>query len=284
MPSPFITFQHLLPKHALSRFGSGIAASESPWLSGAIIRWFIKTYQVDLSEAQIQDPAGFASFNDFFTRALQPEARPIVATPQGIACPADGTVSQCGKIEAGQLLQAKGITYSLAELVASDDPSEDLERFNGGEFACVYLAPSNYHRLHLPLAGTLTRTTAVPGELFSVNTATAQGVRNLFCRNERLVCHFDTAAGEMIVVLVGALIVASIEAKWPEASSPYQNLSSQSFAKDAYQFEKGDEIGRFLLGSTVIVCFEEGAAQWQDSLSAGRQVQMGEEIGELVGS
>jgi phosphatidylserine decarboxylase len=280
MPSPFITLQHLLPKHALSRLGSRLAASQIPWLSGPLIRWFKKTYEVDLSEAQIQDPEGFASFNDFFTRALQPSARPIDANPLGIACPADGTISQCGKIEAGQLLQAKGITYSLAELAASDD----VERYNGGEFATVYLAPSNYHRLHLPLAGTLTRTTAVPGELFSVNTATAQGVRNLFCRNERLVCHFDTAAGEMLVVLVGALIVASIEAVWPEASSPYQNLSSQSFPENAYQFGKGDEIGRFLLGSTVIVCFEAGATQWQDTLQAGQQVQMGEGIGALVGA
>lgn len=277
MPSPFITLQHLLPKHALSRFGSHIASSEATWLSGPIIRWFQKTYDVDLSEAQIQDPAGFASFNDFFTRALQPAARPINADRLGIACPADGTVSQCGNIESGQLLQAKGITYSLAELAASND----VARFDGGTFATVYLAPSNYHRLHIPLDGTLTRTTAVPGELFSVNTATAQGVRNLFCRNERLVCHFDTAAGEMLVVLVGALIVASIEAVWPEASSPYQRLSSQDFAADAYSFNKGDEIGRFLLGSTVIVCFEQDAAQWQERLQPGLTVQMGEGIGSL---
>ncbi len=145
----------------------------------------------------------------------------------------------------------------------------------------MYLAPNNYHRLHLPIDGTLTATTAVPGELFSVNTATANGVRNLFCRNERLVCHFDTVVGEMLMVLVGALIVASIETLWPEAASPYRVLSRQQFAPQVHTFAKGDEIGRFLLGSTVIVCFEAGAVQWQANMEPGRSVQMGEAIGQL---
>jgi len=275
MASPFITLQHLLPKHALSRLVSYLGATETPWIRRRFIQWFQKTYNIDLSDAQIQDPEEFRSFNHFFTRALQPQARPIDADPHSIACPADGAISQSGSINDGLLLQAKGIHYSLAELAATSD----VAHFHGGSFATVYLAPSNYHRLHLPIAGTLTKTSAVPGELFSVNTATAAGVRNLFCRNERLVCHFDTAAGEMLVILVGALIVASIETVWPGPTSPYQQMSRQDFTEAQHQFNKGDEIGRFLLGSTVIVCFEAGASQWRDNLAPGQRVQMGEAIG-----
>ncbi len=269
----FIVMQHLLPKHALSRFGGWLASSERPWIRRALIGWFMRNYPIDLSEARVYRPEGFTSFNDFFTRALKPEARPIAPGGDTIVCPADGQISQFGSITKGQLLQAKGIEYSLQELTGIEDDGA----FEGGSFATVYLAPHNYHRVHLPLAGTLTTTTAIPGELFSVNAATSRGVANLFGRNERLVCHFDTAAGEMLVVFVGALIVASIETVWPGPASPYRRRVSQQVTPTA--FAKGDEIGRFLLGSTAIVCFERGPARWHSELQPGQVVRMGQAIG-----
>ena len=273
----FIWLQHALPHHLLSRFVGSLARTEAGWVRRPFIRWFGRTYGVDLSEAAEEEADAYRSFNDYFTRALKPGARPIDPDPGRIVCPADGALSQCGTIRSGRLLQAKGIDYSLCELtgIASENAYE------GGRFATVYLAPHNYHRVHMPLAGRLTRTTAIPGALFSVNAVTARGVRNLFARNERLVCHFDTEAGELLLVFVGALIVASIETVWDGPQSPYRARESTRF-EQPIEFAKGAEIGRFLLGSTVILCFPPGAVQWSDTLVPDAILRMGESIGSLT--
>ena len=272
----FLALQHGLPKHGLSRLIGHLAASSKRWIRRPFIRLFSKAYGIDLSEATATDPDAYQTFNQFFTRALRPGARPIDQAANSIVSPADGQISEFGRIEAGQLVQAKGIRYSLQELTGCND----VAAYEGGSFATIYLAPRDYHRVHVPLAGALTRTTAIPGELFSVNGATARGLRNLFARNERLVCHFDTAAGDMLVILVGALIVASIDTVWDGPESPYRDRQQQAFS-EPLAFAKGDEMGRFLLGSTVILCFPRGPAHWLDDLQQGQDVRMGEAIGQL---
>ncbi|MCZ6710981.1 MAG: archaetidylserine decarboxylase, partial [Gammaproteobacteria bacterium] len=195
--------------------------------------------------------------------------------PRSILCPADGVISQSGTIEDGRLLQAKGHRYSLRNLIG-----EDADEFMGGSFATVYLAPHNYHRVHLPTNATLIRTTAIPGELFSVNAYTEAAIDNLFARNERLVCRFRTDHGTMLVVLVGALIVASIETVWPGPVSPFRRFEQTSYE---VSLERGDEIGRFLLGSTVIVCFEPGKTVFASQIKPGAEVQMGTALGTFAG-
>ena len=273
MSEAFIALQRLLPQHALSRLIGKLAASEVSWIKRPFIHGFAKAYNVSLNDAARGSLDDYASFNDFFTRELRPDTRPLSPNPNDILCPADGMLSQCGPIVDGQLLQAKGRSYSPASLLGSSDPS-----FTGGSFVTVYLAPSNYHRVHAPLAGTLTHTTAIPGELFSVNAATEGGVESLFARNERLVCRFATDHGEVAVVLVGALIVASIATVWPGPTSPYARLEHNQHQQ---AFQRGAEIGQFLLGSTVIVCFQPGRAQL-DELRAGQHVQMGQRLGTLT--
>lgn len=269
-----VGLQKVLPQHGLSRFVGHIAASQTPWVKRTFVRSFAKAYAVDLSEALVDDLDHFASFNDFFTRALKPGARPIVEAPQAVVCPADGAVSQMGAIESGTLLQAKGHRYSLHSLTG-----ELAQGLDGGTFCTVYLAPHDYHRVHLPFAGTLTDTLAIPGTLFSVNTATQAGIEGLFCRNERLVCRFETTFGPMLVILVGAMIVASIETVWAGPRSPYRQRERTSHGQ---QFEKGAEIGRFLLGSTAICCFPPGAVTLNSNWQAGSLVRMGEEMAQVT--
>lgn len=271
--SAFIRLQHALPRHGLSRFGGRLAASERPWLAQLLIKNFMRAYDISLEEAERTDASEYRSFNDFFTRALKPGARPLDADPRSILCPADGTVSEAGAIEAGTLLQAKGHRYSAASLLGGGPLSE---AFDGGRFATVYLAPNNYHRVHAPLSGRLIRTRAVPGELFSVNAATANGIDRLFARNERLVCEFEADFGPFVVVLVGALIVASIETVWDGPASPYREVIETEHSQT---FQRGDELGRFLLGSTAIVLLPAGVADWQ--ISAGDAVAMGRSIGSI---
>lgn len=273
MSDAFIALQRLLPQHALSRAVGRLAASERPWIKRPFIHGFARAYSVSLADAARSNLDDFASFNDFFTRELRPGARPLSPNADDILCPADGTVSQAGTIHNGRLLQAKGRSYSLESLLGTSDTS-----FFGGCFVTVYLAPSNYHRVHVPLAGTLRQTTAIPGELFSVNAVTEAGVESLFARNERLVCHFDTDHGEVAVVLVGALIVASIATVWSGPTSPYTRLERTQHQR---HFDRGDEIGQFLLGSTVIVCFQPGRAHL-DALAPGQSVQMGQRLGTLT--
>jgi phosphatidylserine decarboxylase len=275
MSQAFAAFQRLLPQHRLSRLAGHLARSEARWIRRPLIHGFARAYRVSLSEAAQGDLDDYNSFNHFFSRALKTDARPLDDDPQAILCPADGMISQSGTIEHGKMLQAKGHRYSLRNLIG-----EDADEFTGGSFATVYLAPHNYHRVHLPTKATLVHTTAIPGELFSVNAYTEAAVDNLFARNERLVCRFQTEHGTMLVVLVGALIVASIETVWPGPRSPYRRIEQ---TRHDVSLARGDEIGRFLLGSTVIVCFQPGKAEFAPHIKPGVTVQMGTALGGFAG-
>lgn len=269
--SAFVTLQKLLPQHLISRFVGFLGASGMPFIRAPFIRLFARAYNVNMQEAERPDLASYASFNDFFTRTLRPGARPFPADADLLLCPADGVVSQTGTIEQGSLLQAKGIRYSFEDLAdAAATPG-----FEGGRFLTIYLAPKDYHRVHIPIAGELTRSVALPGELFSVNATTEAEIDGLFSRNERLVMAFDTAVGRMLLIMVGAMIVASIETAWPGPRSPYRR---KQVGTHTAGFARGDEVGRFLLGSTVILCFEKDAVELDPRLVAGCPVRMGEAI------
>lgn len=277
----FIASQYLLPHHLLSRLIGCAAECRAGWFKNRLITWFAKQYQVNMSEAQVEDPTAYQHFNDFFTRALKEGARPLDPTPGAVLCPADGAVSQLGKIEHGRIFQAKGHSFSLVELLGGD--TERAAPFMGGEFATIYLSPKDYHRVHMPLAGTLREMVYVPGRLFSVNQTTAENVPELFARNERVVCLFDTERGPMAVVLVGAMIVASIETVWVGlVTPPKRSLKTVRYdeaARAAVVLDKGAEMGRFKLGSTAIVLFGPEQVQWAEQLSAGSTVQMGQGLG-----
>lgn len=277
MSSAFIALQHILPQHALSRFAGRLAASETPWLRDRLIRRFVAAYGVDLSEAA-RGIGEFASFNDFFTRELKPGARPLADGAAFILSPADGAVSQLGPISSGRIIQAKGRDYSVAEILGCS-PAE-AARFEGGGFMTIYLSPKDYHRVHMPAAGTLQTTRYIPGDLYSVNVATAAGVDRLFARNERLSCRFDGPDGHFASVMVGAMIVAGIDTVWPNtfrthASAPVH----EDFTGKAHDFAAGDEMGRFYLGSTVVLLFEPGRVDWLDGLKPGDPLRMGQAIG-----
>ncbi|SEL91238.1 archaetidylserine decarboxylase [Halomonas daqiaonensis] len=270
----FSLIQYPIPHHLLSRLVGGLADCRLPWLKNALIKAFIRQFKVDMNEAIESDPTAYATFNDFFTRALEEDARPI---GEGLASPADGTLSQFGAIDAGQLLQAKGHRFSLMELLGGY--GEAARRYLGGSFATIYLSPSDYHRVHMPMGGTLREMVYVPGRLFSVNAATTKHVPNLFARNERLVCHFDTEQGPMVVVLVGAMIVAAIETVWAGQITPLPRDGVQRIRFDTpVRLEKGEEMGRFKLGSTVVMAFAEPVT-FADSLEPGAKVQMGQSLG-----
>jgi len=279
MSRPFAALQRLVPQHAVSRWAGSLANARAPWLKRLLIRAFTTVYDVDLSEAERSNVADYGSFNDFFTRALTPSARPQPTDSFALVSPADGTLSQAGRISRGRLLQAKGHTYSLDTLAG-----EPARHFDGGTFLTVYLAPADYHRVHAPVAGTLTQTRAVPGALYSVNAMTEGTIPGLFARNERLVCTFETAHGQVLVVLVGAMLVASIEMVWPGPPSPYrqETVTRYDTATPGNPFARGAEIGRFLLGSTVIVCLEPGRAQLNPDLVPGRRLRVGEPVGRLL--
>ena len=278
--SLFILFQHIVPQHLLSRLVGTIADSKTPWVKNMFIRWFAKKYQINMSEARDEIPSNYPSFNAFFTRELKADARPIDQTERSIVSPADGAISQLGDIEHGRIFQAKGRGYSLSALLGGDQTR--AEQFTNGSFATVYLSPRDYHRVHMPVTGTLTHTTYIPGDLFSVNQTTAEGVDQLFARNERLVAYFDTEYGPMAMVLVGAMIVAGIETVWSGQEAPrlkkpihtpFNNQCSSSITLD-----KGEEMGRFKLGSTVILLFGEDRISWESSLGATSPVQLGRVI------
>ena len=277
----FILSQYLLPHHLLSRLIGCAAECRAGWFKNRLIGWFAKQYQVNMSEAQVEDLNAFAHFNDFFTRALKEGARPLDNTPNAILCPADGAVSQLGKIEQGRVFQAKGHSYSVIELLGGD--SQRAAAFMGGNFATIYLSPKDYHRVHMPLTGTLREMIYVPGRLFSVNQTTAENVPELFARNERVVCLFDTERGPMAVVLVGAMIVASIETVWAGLVTPpkraLKTFRYDEAARAPITLEKGAEMGRFKLGSTAIVLFGPEQVQWAETLEANSPVQMGQRLG-----
>ncbi|RDL43002.1 phosphatidylserine decarboxylase [Marinomonas piezotolerans] len=275
----FAFAQHITPQKALSRFVGRIAECENTWVKNTFIEQFIKKYNVDMSEAVNEDALSYRNFNDFFTRAIKPELRPIADDPKTIACPADGAVSQLGDIEYGTLYQAKNHTYSLTELLGGD--AELSTQFLGGKFATVYLSPRDYHRVHMPLSGKLIKTIHVPGKLFSVNKVTAEQIPNVFARNERTVCLFETEAGPMAVILVGAMIVASIETVWTGQVTPFsKQVQTWDYAKLAnIELQKGEEMGRFKLGSTAIVLFGKDAINWDQSLQAETPTKMGMPFG-----
>lgn len=281
----FIIVQYIVPQHLLSRLVGKIADCEWPWLKNTFITKFIDKYQVDMSEAADPEPYNYKNFNAFFTRELKAGARPICESASAIACPADGAISQLGDIKNGRIFQAKGQDYNLMELVGGD--VELAEQFADGKFATVYLSPKDYHRVHMPMTGTLNRMIYVPGDLFSVNNSTAENVPRLFARNERAVCIFDTDVGPMAVILVGAMIVAGIETVWAGQVAPIKrqiqtHLYQQQ--QEPFQLNKGDELGRFKLGSTAIVLFPKGVMNWDESFAAGSATKMGEQLGKLIPS
>lgn len=270
----FTTIQQFVPQQKISKAAGRLAASRHPMVKRAFIRSFAKAYDISLEDYERQSLNAYESFNDFFTRELKDDARAIDTTAQGIVSPADGLISQLGQIQDHKLLQAKGRHYDIGQLLANN---EDGNYFADGSFATVYLAPSNYHRVHMPFAGTLTKTRYVPGTLFSVNTTTAANVPDLFARNERLVCLFDTEYGKAAVVLVGAMIVAGIETV---ATGKITRTDDIQEADHDIRLEKGDELGRFYLGSTAIVVLPKAAkADWQDNIMANTAVQMGQLLG-----
>ncbi|EKF75955.1 phosphatidylserine decarboxylase [Alcanivorax hongdengensis A-11-3] len=275
----FVTLQYLVPQHGLSRLVGILARSEVPWIKTTFINLFMKRFNIDLSEAEISDADRFESFNAFFTRALKDGVRPLAEGETTLACPADGAVSQLGAIRANQVFQAKGHDYSLYDLLGGD--SALASEFTNGQFATIYLSPRDYHRVHMPFDGTLRNTRYVPGDLFSVNEATANGVPNLFARNERLVCTFDTAQGPMAVILVGAMIVAGIETVFSGQVTPLPKTVSETdySNREPVTLAKGDELGRFLLGSTVILLFPEAKAGFDPALKAGSKVKVNSGIG-----
>lgn len=280
MQNLFILFQYLIPQHLLSRLVGWLANSELPFIKGPFIRWFAQRFNVDMSEAADPELDNYASFNAFFTRALRPGARPLDSTPGALLSPADGAVSQAGKIESGRILQAKGQSFSTLELVGGD--AALAAQFEHGQFATIYLSPRDYHRVHMPFAGTLVQTVYIPGDLFSVNQTTAENVPRLFARNERLVCVFDTEYGPAALILVGAMIVAGIETVWAGQIAPplRQIATTRHDRSETIALEKGAEMGRFKLGSTVILLFGADAVQLSTTLSAGSSLRMGEKIGE----
>lgn len=270
----FTTLQQLVPQQKLSKVAGRLAASRHPYVKRTFIRSFAKAYNVSLDEYERQSLNAYESFNDFFTRELKEDARPIDTTANGIVSPADGVISQLGQINDHKMLQAKGRHYDVGQLLAD---SEDGRYFADGSFATVYLAPSNYHRVHMPFAGTLTKTRYVPGTLFSVNNTTAANVPDLFARNERLVCMFDTQYGKAAVVMVGAMIVAGIETV---ATGKIARTDDVQEANHDMRFEKGDELGRFYLGSTAIVILPKVAnADWESTMQADSFVKMGQLLG-----
>jgi len=266
--------QYLLPKQALTTLAGKFASARLGGLTTSVIRWFVGRYNVNMGEAANPDIASYASFNDFFTRALKDGARPLADAD--LICPVDGAISQFGPIAKDQVFQAKGHTYSTTALVGGDAAA--AARFDDGYFATLYLSPRDYHRIHMPCAGELTRMVHVPGDLFSVNPTTARGVPGLFARNERVVCFFESAQGPFVLVLVGATIVGSMATVWHGQVNPPRpgTLRQWDYAPGQVSLQKGEEMGRFLLGSTVVMLFPKGPLQFNPQWAPARPIQLGE--------
>jgi phosphatidylserine decarboxylase len=275
--------QYLLPKQALTALAGKLASHAGGATTTRVIRWFIGRYGVNMAEAAEADPAAYRTFNDFFTRALQPGARPQAQATW--TCPVDGAISQFGRIERDQVFQAKGHAYSTTALVGGN--RNLAAPFDGGHFATLYLSPKDYHRIHMPCAGRLLRMIHVPGDLFSVNPTTARGVPGLFARNERVVCFFDTAHGPFVLVLVGATIVGSMATTWHGVVNPPRpgELREWAYADRRIEFAQGDEMGRFLLGSTVVMLWpraSRGTLRFNPGWVATRPILMGESMADLL--
>jgi phosphatidylserine decarboxylase len=279
----FVALQHLLPQHGISRLVLRATRSRAPAFKNMLIRMFVRGFNPQMHDAVEPEPTAYASFNDFFTRALRPDTRPVDADPGAIVSPVDGTVSEAGKLSADRLLQAKGHEYSLRALLAGNSAWE--RTFASGTFATIYLAPYNYHRIHMALAGELRESFYVPGHLFSVNRTTARLVPGLFSRNERVFCGFDGGGLPWAIILVGALNVGSMATVWHGDVTPRKHREVTALpVSDVLApatLAKGEEMARFNMGSTVILLLPPGAADWQSSLVAGRVLRMGERIGTL---
>jgi len=280
----FVALQYLLPHHFISRLAYRITRSRVPLVKNALIRSFVSNFHPDMSEAEQPDPLQYESFNAFFTRALRAQARPPDPDPAALDSPVDGAVSQIGRLDGPWLVQAKGHAYTLESLLAAD--LSWAARFRGGAFAALYLAPFNYHRVHMPLRGALRAAWYVPGQLFSVNATTTAGVPGLFARNERVVCVFGHEALTFAVVLVGALLVGSIATVWhgevtPRAARGCADLPLDA-SRAALDLEKGAELGRFNMGSTVILLLPPGSSEWLPGLAPGSSVRVGQALARLT--
>ena len=266
--------QYLFPKQALTAFAGWVAGHERGWVTTEIIRRFVRKYSVNMDEALESKIAAYASFNDFFTRALKPGARPLATAD--LICPVDGAISQFGPISGDQIFQAKGHRYSTAALVGGD--AALAAQFENGSFATLYLSPKDYHRIHMPCDGRLTQMVYVPGDLFSVNPTVARGVPGLFARNERVVCVFESARGPFVLVLVGATIVGSMATVWHGVVNPPRlpDVKTWHYAGQQVELKQGDEMGRFLLGSTVILLFPKPLLAFNPDWTPGRAIRLGE--------
>jgi len=275
-------FQSLLPQHGLSRFAGWIARCQQPWVKNRLIKNFIRDYQVDMSLAVKENPHDYRHFNDFFTRSLKPEKRPIASEAEAIVSPVDGCVSQCGDIQEGQFIQAKGMTYSLEALLGGCKQS--ARHFQQGKFATFYLAPKDYHRVHSPCDGKLREMIYVPGRLFSVDPQATAHLPGLFVRNERVINLFTTPAGPMAVILIGAMLVASIRTVWEGLITPStaSTIRHWHYTEHAVFLAEGAELGQFELGSTVILLFSADRIAWSNTLVIEQQVQFGQRIGDIL--
>jgi phosphatidylserine decarboxylase len=284
----FVALQHLIPQHFLSSLVYRVTRSRVPAVKNALISGFMQGYHPDLSEAVQPDPLAYPSFNEFFTRALRDGARSIDSAVNTLVSPVDGTISQIGSLDGDNLLQAKGHSYSLQALLEPDAGTQRglAQRFAGGGFATLYLAPFNYHRIHMPIASTLRAAWYVPGNLFSVNATTAAAVAGLFARNERIVCLFEDGSLSFVMVLVGALFVGSMATVWHGEVTPRNPRSWLELPLDASRaplsLDKGAEMGRFNMGSTVIVLVPPDTADWLTDLKPGGRIRVGQPLAQLT--
>ena len=277
----FIALQHIIPQHLLSKMMWKLTRCEYKWLLKLILPFFIRQFKVNMQEAKNSDWKSYSSFNNFFTRELKEDAREVCSDKKLIASPVDGAISQLGEINNDLIFQAKGHAYSLTQLLGN---REDLgETFKDGKFNTIYLSPKDYHRIHMPVDGTLTEMIHVPGELFSVSPTTVENVPALFARNERVICLFDTDAGPMAMILVGAIFVGSIETVWHGEVTPpsAKEIRNWLYEDEEKSFAKGEEMGRFNMGSTVILLYAENKMNWAKGLEADQIVRLGEAIGSI---
>jgi phosphatidylserine decarboxylase len=271
----FVLLQWFLPTRWLSTIIHLVAHFTAEGFKNGLIRQFMKLYAIDLAEAEVTDPTAYPHFNAFFTRALKPGARPLAAEPEAFVSPVDGRISEIGELDAGRLLQAKGLYYSASELLG-----EDATDYLGGSFCTIYLAPHNYHRIHMPMDARLTGWRYVPGRLFSVNPATARQRKRLFSRNERVCAYYQTPAGPLAIVFVGALFVGSIETVWAGRITPPHSRRGAHHTADT-KHQRGQEIGRFNMGSTVILVAGPGVLKWLEGCRSGEVLRMGQMIARL---
>lgn len=277
----FAFMQYLIPQHLLTRLLGSIANNTHPMIKNACIKGFIRLYAIDMREAIEEDPTRYASFNDFFIRRLKPDLRPLILDSHTILSPADGKIAEIGQIDGDRLIQAKGHHFTLASLLANDQSL--CSTFHAGAFATIYLAPNNYHRYHMPITGRLLKSIYVPGDLFSVNQTTAECIPNLYSRNERLIAVFETEIGQMAMIMVGAMIVGSIQTTWMAEPIKSNTIKVESFdAKPLYS--QGSELGCFKLGSTVIMLFEKDKIKWLAEYQAGTPLNFGQKLAILANS